>query len=210
MTGRLLIRAALFGWPLLALAAGGSPMHKGKPAMDETKFWKLVEDASRAAPGYDMQAAERQAAALGAALEKLPPGEIVAFQGILDEKRNEAYRWNLWGAADLLNGGCSDDCFDYFRAWLIGRGQKVFEAALRDPDTLAQFAADPRSAGAAEGGLECESFLYVAQAVYRKVAGGEIPHKDLPLLREPVGKAGEEEDLPKLLPRIAKKVFAAP
>jgi len=42
----------------------------------------------------------------------------------------------------LINGGCSDDGFFYFRAWLISRGQKVYDAALQNPDSLAKVA-DP-------------------------------------------------------------------
>ena len=38
---------------------------------------------------------------------------------------DDSYRWDLWGAAYLANGGCSDDGFDYFRGWLIGQGRKV-------------------------------------------------------------------------------------
>jgi hypothetical protein len=36
-----------------------------------------------------------------------------------------------------MNGGCSDDGFEYFRAWLLAQGRDTFEKALEDPDTLA-------------------------------------------------------------------------
>jgi hypothetical protein len=178
--------------------------------MDETKFWGVIEDASRAAPGHGMESADRQAAALEARLSKLRPAEIIAFQGILDEKLKQSFRWDLWGAAYLLNGGCSDDCFEYFRGWLIGRGRRVYEAALQNPDSLADFAADPRTSDPSEAARECERFLYVAQLAYEKVVGGEIPRQDLSRPREPVGSPWQEDDLPKLLPRIAQKVLAAP
>lgn len=98
-----------------------------RPRMDERRFWVLIGQARKAAPGDGTDAADRQAAALEAALAKLLPKEILAFQELLDRKMADTYRWDLWGAANLLNGGCSDDCFDYFRGWLIGRGQKVFD-----------------------------------------------------------------------------------
>jgi Protein of unknown function (DUF4240) len=47
-----------------------------------------------------------------------------------------SYLANLWGTAFLMNGGASDDGFDYFRGWLISQGRKVFEAALENPDSL--------------------------------------------------------------------------
>jgi hypothetical protein len=50
---------------------------------------------------------------------------------------HEAYDWNLWGAAYLINGGCSDDGFHYFCNWLTLKGRDVFQAALTNPDTLA-------------------------------------------------------------------------
>ena len=50
---------------------------------------------------------------------------------------DSAYCWSLWGAAYVINGGCSDDPFVDFRASLISRGRQVFERALSDPDSLA-------------------------------------------------------------------------
>ena len=43
----------------------------------------------------------------------------------------------LWGAAQLINGSCSDDAFRDFRVWLVGRGRHAYESALKNPDTLA-------------------------------------------------------------------------
>ena len=54
----------------------------------------------------------------------------------------EAHDWNLWGAAYLMKGGCSDDAFDYFRGWLVAQGRRTWERALRDPDTLAELGID--------------------------------------------------------------------
>ena len=71
-----------------------------------------------------------------ARLEKLRPEDIVSFDVHYDALRFRAYRKELWGAAYLMNGGCSDDGFEYFRAWLISRGKKVYEQVLSDPDSL--------------------------------------------------------------------------
>ena len=40
-------------------------------------------------------------------------------------------------AACIINGGTSDDRFDYFKNWLILQGQYAFRQALQNPDTLA-------------------------------------------------------------------------
>jgi hypothetical protein len=47
---------------------------------------------------------------------------------------NRAYPWDLWGAAFVINGGCSDDGCERFRARLIMQGRDVFERALDDPE----------------------------------------------------------------------------
>ena len=52
-------------------------------------------------------------------LSRLEVDEIVAFDRFFLERVNEAYRTDLWEVAYLMNDGCSDDGFDYFRGWLI-------------------------------------------------------------------------------------------
>ena len=66
----------------------------------------------------------------------------------------EAYRWDLWAAAYLIQGGCSDDGFEYFCDWLISLGKHRFEAALRNPDSLAEVIEDEDD----EEGREFEAF----------------------------------------------------
>src|SRR5689334_11637866 len=73
-------------------------------------------------------------------LESLPLAEVLSFDGHVDALHNASYSWRLWGAAYLINGGCSDDAFEYFRAWLISRGRDVYEAAIDDPNSLADHA----------------------------------------------------------------------
>jgi len=51
---------------------------------------------------------------------------------------DKAYIAELWDVAFILASGwgCSDDGFEYFRAWLIGQGKDVYEKALSDPESL--------------------------------------------------------------------------
>ena len=49
---------------------------------------------------------------------------------------DKAYVATLWDAADIIGCGCSDDGFWDFRGWLIAQGQKVYENALSDPESL--------------------------------------------------------------------------
>jgi hypothetical protein len=69
-------------------------------------------------------------------------------------------------------GGCSDDSFDYFRAWLIAQGKDVFESAIRDPETLI-----PTLEKLEEGEYpEREDLLFVACIAYVKKTGLDEEH----------------------------------
>lgn len=98
--------------------------------MEWKQFWKVIEAGYRA-DGPD------HFEALKAELDRLTWVEVIAFQVRLDEAMAAANRLDLWGAATLIQGGCSDDGFRDFRAWLVGRGRHPYEAALKDPDSLA-------------------------------------------------------------------------
>jgi hypothetical protein len=82
------------------------------------------------------------AKALTERLATLPTGEILDFDHWWDLLHREADDWTLWGAAYLMNGGCSDDGFHYFRDWLLLQGRDFYRAAVADPDSLANIA-DP-------------------------------------------------------------------
>lgn len=97
--------------------------------MEWKTFWKVIDDAYRADGAEHFEALKRR-------LAELPIDELIGFQVRFDELMDAANRIDLWGAATLVNGGCSDDGFHDFRAWLIGRGRHVYESALKDPDTL--------------------------------------------------------------------------
>jgi Protein of unknown function (DUF4240) len=128
-----------------------------KRAIDRDGFWKIVDQA-RSGVSSDEQFLERFAARL----RQLDADELVDVQRQIDSLRNESYGWPLWGACYLINGGCSDDGFEYFRAWLIAQGRERFERAVEDPDTLADIE-NPDA--------ELESFLYVATDAYEAKTG---------------------------------------
>lgn len=101
--------------------------------MSDETFWAVIAIACRSDP----RMAEQWDRFLVAELKKLPPDEIIAWDRIFDRLAAKAYTVDLWGAAYLINGGASDDGFYYFRCWLICMGRDVYEAALADPDSLA-------------------------------------------------------------------------
>ncbi len=106
--------------------------------MSQAAFWGLIESA-RAGAGDDT---ERQSELLEEHLSELPPQQIVGFQQIRRQMDEQAYTWDIWGAAYVIEDGCSDDCFRDFRAYLISLGPRAFAAALRNPDSLAPIVQD--------------------------------------------------------------------
>ncbi|MFD9480668.1 DUF4240 domain-containing protein [Streptomyces nojiriensis] len=136
--------------------------------MDKQTFWKLIETARADA---EPQEVASRAAQLLADREA---AQIAASQQVLWDLLAESYRAPLWAAAYVINGGCSDDGFDYFRGWLLTQGREAFETALADPDTLA---AHPAVREAAEQGLELwdESTLSIAWTAYEAATGRELP-----------------------------------
>jgi hypothetical protein len=159
--------------------------------MDESEFWRLVEES-----GGDEEKLEQL-------LTGRPADELVEFDRIYHEQLARSYRWDLWGAGYLMQGGMSDDAFDYFRDWLIGRGRERFEKVLADPDALADVA-EPYDE------LDNEGLRYAVQKAHEKTHGGELAYADLSdFPDEPAGEEWDEDDpdaLDARFPRIAAKV----
>lgn len=108
--------------------------------MDEDEFWQLVEDSLAAAQARSDDIDEQQNIqyeTLKAKLMTFSWQDIVKFNNRFDALYTQSYKDDLWCAAYILNGGCSDDGFDYFRAWLIAQGKKAFYDAMNNPDSLA-------------------------------------------------------------------------
>jgi hypothetical protein len=110
-----------------------------------TQLWLGMRSACSPPPLPSTGGACRaQAADLVAALGQRSVSEVLDYDRIHGQLMAESYRWELWGAAYLIGGGgCSDDGFDDFRGWLLGQGRATWQAALADPDSLADH---PRSA----------------------------------------------------------------
>lgn len=165
--------------------------------MDEARFWDIIESGGQTVRDDP----ERQLAAVRERLDGLSPAELIEFHSLFNRRLAEAYTWDLWGAAYLINGGCSDDGFAYFRAWLISRGASVYSAALRDPDSLAA------AVDADRDDYEFEDLWGIAQEVYEDAAGEAMPDVPFAWPAEPRGERwdfGDEEQRSRGLPRLSK------
>jgi hypothetical protein len=144
--------------------------------MTREQFWKLVDQ---------VKGTKEPEAAIAKLLRKLAPKELVSYQEHFDTLAREAYHWDLWGAAYVLGGGCSDDGFIDFRYGLIARGRDVYESALKNPDSLADLTI--------QGEIPNELFGYAAEEVYEDLTDeDEMPR--LPPPMKPPKPLGEEWD----------------
>lgn len=67
----------------------------------------------------------------------------------------------------MIMQACSDDGFEEFREWLVGRGKEAYENALKDPETLV---------GVLEPGEQIfPTLLGPAMDAYERVTGKEMP-----------------------------------
>jgi Protein of unknown function (DUF4240) len=146
----------------------GIDISHAEAAMDQDEFWSMIEIA-RQASGGDV---EQQAAALKSQLRRLPLDEVIGFQQFLEELQAESFSVELWGAAEAIVDKVSEDHFFGFRGWLIGQGQGTYQAAIADPDSLA----DLPELRAGEGMLAWgEAMWFVAAEVHQERTGGELP-----------------------------------
>jgi hypothetical protein len=171
--------------------------------MDKSAFWKIIDESRNKANG-DL---ERHLEVLQQQLVKLEPDEIVTFGHLFDEYWHRAYTWELWGAAYIVGGGCSDDGFADFRGWLISKGEKVYEDALKDPDSLITVVKE------SDDGCQFEGFHYAAWTAWEEITGrdmDEFPHSGRTTPDDPAGERWSEEsdDLERLFPKLWRKFTA--
>lgn len=99
--------------------------------MEWKQFWKVIGETYHPDGPDHFEALKER-------LAQLTWPEIVGFQARFDEAMAAAGTIDLEGAAYLINGGeHGGEGFRDFRAWLVGRGRHAYEAALKNPDSLA-------------------------------------------------------------------------
>lgn len=131
--------------------------------LDEEKFWQIIGRSLKSTNDQDDQ--EQY---LITEIEKLTPKEMIGFRLRTDYLLYETYNSEMWCAGYIMNGGCSDDSFEYFRCWVISRGKDVYYKAKANPDYLINEVVD----GAEY--YDFESFWYVALQAFEKKTGKEL------------------------------------
>ena len=161
--------------------------------MEESKFWEIIDRVSDKAHGE----MENKCQLIKSEIVALPKAEAVEFYQIFGKMMTQAYTWPLWGAAYVINGGCSDDTFSDFRSSLISRGQKAYQRAILDPDSLADEDFD-------EDAWFYEGYHYaISHAVRHHI--GNVPKLDTPQPHTPSGNRWSEVDVRGCYPQLAAK-----
>ncbi|WP_138223091.1 DUF4240 domain-containing protein [Nibricoccus aquaticus] len=159
------------------------------------EFWTLIEQTKDASADID-----ERTEVLRAKLSRLSTEDVAAFDRRFTETLDRAYSHDLWGAAYIIQGGCSDDAFWDFRSVLISMGKDAFERAIRDPDSLASLSAEDLDE------LYAEGFQYVAGSIYEERTG-VLLERSHPHPPKPVGekRSDDPDELRKRWPKLFAK-----
>ena len=134
--------------------------------MNEDQFWAIVQKAVDEAGDDEDEYLE----VVMHELSKLSLKEMVGFRLRTDKLLYDSYTSEMWCAGYLMNGGCSDDGFEYFRLWVISRGRKVYEAALANPDNLIDYIAEDAEVDF----FEFELFWYAAIDAFEEATEADL------------------------------------
>jgi predicted DNA-binding WGR domain protein len=131
--------------------------------MTEALFWELLDRCKKNGDDID-----EQMEWLVSHLSKRPVKDIVMFDSIFNQNYRKSYTSSLWAAGYIVMGGCSDDCFDYFRAWVLYIGKEEYEAAIDNPETLLPYF---KQLEEQEELPQLEDLLSVASMAYEEKTG---------------------------------------
>ena len=168
--------------------------------MSEDLFWEIIEKTKADDP-------QDQLDNLVALLSTMTVDDIFGFDYRLDKFLEQSYGSDLWAAAFIICGGCSDDSFDYFRAWLISKGRSVFERTIENPDSLIEFFSDIDNSDFPEN----EEILYAALDAYEEVTGKDDFYDVLDTFDDDFSileiELTWDEDDPKTLEAVCPELF---
>ena len=138
-------------------------IEKTSKMLDETIFWNIVDSSVKNTKNQDAQGRF-----LVKEIEKLTPKQMIGFRLRTDKLLYDTYNSEMWCAGYIMNGGCSDDGFEYFRNWIISRGKDTYYKAKENPDSLVSEFVE------GEEYYDFESFWYVALTAFENKTGKEL------------------------------------
>lgn len=158
-------------------------------------FWGVIRAARDGGRG-DFEGRPSRLAEL---LRARSSEDVARFVDHMHDAMDAAYSHDLWGAAYVIGGGCSDDRFMDFRKWLISCGRERYERALADPETLVEVTFGPD----AEHHAFYEEFsIMIAVEAHVALTGEDPPPRRRGAPRHAHGRGWEQDDLPRRYPRL--------
>jgi hypothetical protein len=136
---------------------------KTSEMLDENLYWQIVQESLNNSGTQDGQQEY-----LVRRIQKLNPKDIVGFRLRTDKLLYDTYNSEMWCAAYIMNGGCSDDSFEYFRNWVVSKGKDVYYMAKQNPDTLIEQVDKDAEY------YDFEDFWYVALVAFKNKTGKDL------------------------------------
>ncbi len=131
--------------------------------LDENLYWSIIDKSLKCTSNQD-----DQEQFLIREIGNLTPTQMIGFRLRTDKLLYDTYNSEMWCAGYIMNGGCSDDGFEYFRNWVISRGKETYYKAKENPDNLID---------EVDSELEMydfESFWYVSLEAFKQNTGKDL------------------------------------
>jgi hypothetical protein len=143
--------------------SGTTHLTKTAEMLDENLYWSIIDTSLKNSGNQD-----EQEQILIKEISKLTPKEMIGFRLRTDKLLYDTYNSEIWCAGYIMNGGCSDDGFEYFRNWVISRGKDIYYKAKQNPDNLISEVDEDSEI------YEFESFWYVALKAFKEKTGRDL------------------------------------
>lgn len=131
--------------------------------LEEDLYWRIIEKSLKNTSNQD-----DQEQFLIKEIANLTPTQMIGFRLRTDKLIYDTYNSEMWCAGYIMNGGCSDDLFEYFRNWIISRGKQTYYNAKQNPDNLVSELVEDAEF------YEFESFWYVALEAFQQKTGKDL------------------------------------
>lgn len=132
--------------------------------MNKDEFWELIQTSYQEADWVS----DKQIELLVDRLAEYTQEEIIKFGKIYEIYAKESNVKKLWAAAHVMSNGCNEDCFKYFRGWLISRGKEPYLNGLIDPDSIVDLDMPYE-----DDYYENKDMLSVSEEAFKKKIGAE-------------------------------------
>ncbi len=143
--------------------ASSAQLQKTAEMLDEDLYWTIIQKSLQNTSNQD-----EQEHYLIKEIIKLTPTQIIGFRLRTDKLLYDTYNDKMWCAGYIMNGGCSDDGFEYFRNWVISRGKETYYNAKQNPDSLIKEVSEEMDM------YDFESFWYVALEAFNQKTGKDL------------------------------------